>query len=76
MSHQEICGEVIQGICNKIQNKKHKKYIEKTKMNALKNYVELYSNRIPKDRHNERFKIKERLYKKLLKRKLDEKNDK
>ena len=71
MSHQEICGEVAKAICNKIQNKKHKKFVEKTEMKAAKNFVELYSNSIPKDRHNERFQIKERLYKKLIKRKIE-----
>jgi len=69
MGHQEICGEVNKAICNKIQNKKYKKFIENSKMKAAKSYAELYSNKIPKDRHNERFQIQDRLYKKLMKRK-------
>jgi len=71
MSHQEISGEVNKAVCDKIQNKKYEKYVEKTEMEAVENYAELISNRIPKDRHNERFQIQMRLYKKLMKRKAE-----
>jgi len=71
MSHQEISGEVNKAVCDKIQNKKYKKYVEKTEMKAAENYAELISNRIPKDRHNERFQIQMKLYKKLMKRKAE-----
>jgi len=60
-----------QGICKKIQNKRNKKYVEETEMKAMQNYIELLTNKIPKDRHNERFKIKDRLKKKLIERKIE-----
>ena len=70
MSHQEISGAVNKAICKKISNKRSKKFVEKTNMKGEKNYNELISNRIPKDRHNERFQIQMRLSEKLMKRTL------
>ena len=61
-------------IAKKINNKKMRRALERGNISLINQIENDYNSKnIPKDRRNERFKIRDRLIKKLLERKTNQK---
>ena len=61
-------------ISKKIDNKKMRRALEKENISLINQIINDYNSKnIPKDRKNERFKIRDRLAKKYLERKTNQK---